>query len=346
MAEFLPVAVSMGDPAGIGPEIIVKAWARLNQTSRMSHTGPAFFCLGDPSVLQLAAKLCDLPAPVVIEAPTECRTAAAYGVPVLPTSVALYSTVQKSVPDPANSPSVKASIEDAVRLCLEGHASALVTAPISKAVMYEAGFDFPGHTEYLASLTEKHPTIGPRGPLMMLAGAGLRVVLTSIHQSLSTAVAAINTARIIETARIAHYALKSDFGISKPRLALAGLNPHAGENGAMGHEEIEIINPAARQLRSEGIDITDALPPDTMFHTEARAEYDAAICHYHDQGLIPVKTLDFHGGVNITLGLPIIRTSPDHGTAFDIAGKNLARPESLIAAIQQAQNMVEHRNGR
>ena len=346
MADSLPIAVSMGDPAGIGPEIIIKAWAALQKNSKIGAHSPRFFCIGDETVMRSAALGCDLPPPVSIAAPSGCNRVITRGLPVLQPTAGLRATNSPAHPDPANSGTVKACIEDGVHHCLNARASSLVTAPIAKSIMYAAGFDFPGHTEFLAALTNKRDTAGPRGPLMMLVGAGLRVVLTSIHESLASAVANINTNRIIETARITHHALQVDFGITEPRLALAGINPHAGENASMGREEIDIINPAAARLRAEGIDITDALPPDTMFHVEARAKYDAAICHYHDQGLIPVKTLDFHGGVNITLGLPIIRTSPDHGTAFDIAGRNLARADSLIAAIRQAHSMVEHRHGR
>ena len=219
----------------------------------------------------------------------------------------------------------------------------MVTAPISKSVMYEAGFAFPGHTEFLADLTRDQAVAGERGPAMMLSGGGLRVVLTSIHQSLAQAVAGLSGERIEHIARLTHQALQRDFAIPAPRLALAGLNPHAGEAGSLGREEIEIINPAAARLRAEGIATTDALPSDTMFHAEARSHYDAAICLYHDQGLIPVKTLDFHGGVNITLGLPIVRTSPDHGTAFDIAGTGQARPDSLIAALALAAEIARNR---
>tara|TARA_R110000868_G_scaffold26347_4_gene101533 strand:- start:7811 stop:8797 length:987 start_codon:yes stop_codon:yes gene_type:complete len=327
----------MGDPAGIGPEIILKAWAQ------RAAGDPIFACLGDPAVLAATAAQLSLPGPAMIDCLTDASQVIKQSLPVLPLSPELCADVVPGQPDKRHAAAVKAAIETAVSLCVSGEASAMVTAPISKAVMYEAGFTFPGHTEFLAELTRDIPVSGERGPAMMLAGGGLRVVLTSIHQSLAQAVAALSADRIEHIARLTHQALQRDFAITRPRLALAGLNPHAGEAGSLGREEIDIINPAAARLRAEGISITDAMPPDTMFHAEARAGYDAAICLYHDQGLIPVKTLDFHGGVNITLGLPIVRTSPDHGTAFDIAGTGQARPDSLIAALALAGRIAGNR---
>jgi len=212
-------------------------------------------------------------------------------------------------------------------------------------VLYEAGFKFPGHTEFLGDLSQGRPTPYAAGPVMMLAAQDLRVGLATVHLPLTEAAKQLTTDRILETARVMLSALKLDFGLKAPRLALTGLNPHAGEGGALGREEIEIINPAAEQLRSEGFDVTDAQPADTLFHAEARQRYDAVLAMYHDQGLIPVKTLDFHGGVNITLGLPFIRTSPDHGTAFGIAGQGIARPDSLIAAIKKARELANNRHG-
>ena len=212
-------------------------------------------------------------------------------------------------------------------------------------MLYEAGFKFPGHTEFLGDLSQGRPTPYAAGPVMMLAAQDLRVGLATVHLPLTEAAKQLTTDRILETARVMLSALKLDFGLKAPRLALTGLNPHAGEGGALGREEIEIINPAAEQLRSEGFDVTDAQPADTLFHAEARQSYDAVLAMYHDQGLIPVKTLDFHGGVNITLGLPFIRTSPDHGTAFGIAGQGIARPDSLIAAIKKARELANNRHG-
>ena len=337
MRADTPIGVSMGDPAGIGPEIILKAWSELR------HGRPVFACLGDAEVFANTARMLGLPVPAVIESPSDAPRHFEHALPVLPVQTASPIAVEPGRPDSAHAASILAAIETGVALCLDGQLRGLVTAPIAKSVLYGAGFRFPGHTEYLAELTRDQTITGPRGPAMMLSGGGLRVVLTSIHEPLSAAIDGLSADRIADIARLAHHALKQDFGIEAPRLALAGLNPHAGENSALGSEERDIINPVAARLRSEGIVITDALPPDTMFHAEARATYDAAICLYHDQGLIPVKTLDFHGGVNITLGLPIVRTSPDHGTAFDIAGQGLARPDSLIAALHQAAAIAENR---
>ena len=337
MSSASPVVITMGDPAGIGPEIILKAWAQ------RQDAGPLFACIGDIDVLNACARRLALPAPVEIHDPQAAASCFPTALPVLRAPLPVAAPLTAGQPDPRHAASVKSCIETGVALCLSGAASALVTAPIAKSVMYEAGFSFPGHTEFLAELTRDHSFEGTRGPAMMLAGGGLRVVLTSIHEPLAQAIANLSAARIEQIARLTHQALQRDFGIARPRLALAGLNPHAGEAGTLGREEIEIINPAAARLRAEGIDITDAQPPDTMFHAEARAQYDAAICLYHDQGLIPVKTLDFHGGVNITLGLPIVRTSPDHGTAFDIAGRGIARADSLLAALDSAAAIAGHR---
>lgn len=337
MNGIAPIGVSMGDPAGIGPEIILKAWQAL-------HTSDSVFvCIGDSAPLDAAAGRLDLPSPVTVDTPQAAAGVFSTALPCLPASTGLTVDVRPGQPDTAHAGMVLAAIRDGVTGCAEGSFSALVTAPIAKSVLYDAGFTFPGHTEFLAELTADMPLTGPRGPAMMLSGGGLRVVLTSIHEALATAVASLDPEHIKSIARLTHHALIQDFGIASPRLALAGLNPHAGEAGALGREEIEILNPMAAQLRAEGIDITDACPPDTMFHAEAREIYDAAICLYHDQGLIPVKTLDFHGGVNITLGLPIVRTSPDHGTAFNIAGTGQARPDSLIAALRQARAIAEQR---
>lgn len=335
MSPASPIVVSMGDPAGIGPEIILKAHEALR------GSGIPLLALGDHSVFAAMAAALGLPAPIRTDSPSAPPPGDALA--VLEPPVATNGKVEPGRPDPANAAATMAAIEAGVSLCREGRAAALVTAPIAKSVMYEAGFRFPGHTEYLAELTADAPVEGPRGPAMMLSGGGLRVVLVTIHLALRDAIDALSADAIAHTARLTHHALQRDFGIASPRLALAGLNPHAGEGGALGREEIEIVNPVAARLRAEGTGITDALPPDTMFHAEARANYDAAICLYHDQGLIPVKTLDFHGGVNITLGLPIVRTSPDHGTAFAIAGKGEARPDSLVAAIREATAIAERR---
>ncbi len=312
----------MGDPGGIGPEIALKAWAALKDT------GPAFAIHAAPAVMAACAAMLGLPAPQAISSNDEAAAVFARALPLIPVEAA----------DPARA--TIAAIENAVAAALSVEASGVVTCPISKAVLYKAGFAHPGHTEFIAALTDAAPFEGARGPVMMLACPELKVTLATIHQPLKDAIASLSPDRVGHVARVTHEALKCDFAIARPRLALAGLNPHAGEGGTMGREEIDILAPALEALRAEGIDISGPLPPDTMFHAEARAGYDAAVCLYHDQGLIPVKTLDFHGGVNVTLGLPVVRTSPDHGTAFDIAGRGVARPDSLIAAIRLAADMA------
>jgi 4-hydroxythreonine-4-phosphate dehydrogenase len=326
--------VTLGDPAGIGPEIIFKAWAALR------HGGPIFMVVGDHDALAAAssrngARLRRIGSP---DAAADIFPDA---LPVL--DLPLLSPVVAGKPSPAYAPAVIRWIETGVGLALSGAVSGLVTAPIAKKPLYEAGFSFPGHTEFLAELTAGAAYGGPRGPVMMLATPELKTVLATIHAPLSVAISSLSTTRIVDVGRVAAHALTHDFGIERPRLALAGLNPHAGEDGALGREEIDIINPAAAQLRAMGIDCADARPADSLFHEQARARYDAVICLYHDQALIPVKTLDFWGGVNATLGLPIVRTSPDHGVGYDIAGRGLARPDSLIAALHMAQTMARAR---
>ncbi len=255
----------------------------------------------------------------------------------------LPAPVTPGRPEAANAGTVADWIEQAVNLALSGEAGGVVTAPIAKAPLYAAGFRFPGHTEFIAELTADAPQRGTRGPVMMLTARDLRACLVTIHAALAEVPELVTADRVIRTARVVHESMKRDFGIARPRLALAALNPHAGEGGALGLEEIQVLAPAVEALRAEGILITDALPADTMFHDEARATYDAAICLYHDQALIPVKTLDFWGGVNATLGLPVVRTSPDHGTGFDIAGRGVARADSLIAAVRLAGRMAAAR---
>jgi 4-hydroxythreonine-4-phosphate dehydrogenase len=323
-----PLAVTMGDPAGIGPEITRAAWQALKTD------GPAFFVIGDPDLYGPEAR--------AIDHPSDAPAVFAGALPVLP--LALETAAIPGSPDARHAAPILTAIEQGVAQVLSGAASAIVTNPIAKSVLYDAGFRHPGHTEFIADLTRHQPLEGPRGPVMMLAGDLLRVALVSIHKPLRTMLDELSVDAIAVTAEVTSAALKQDFGIAAPRLALAGLNPHAGEDGALGHEEIEIVQPAAAQLRARGIDISDPMPPDAMFHAEARATYDAAICLYHDQGLIPFKALDFWGGVNVTLGLPIVRTSPDHGTGFDIAGKGIARPDSLIAAIRMAADMAQRRS--
>jgi 4-hydroxythreonine-4-phosphate dehydrogenase len=312
-----PVLLTCGDPAGIGPEIAAKAWA----------AGERFVWIGDPRHLPPG---------------TAWRFVAEGDAPGDGTLAVLRhdfpSLAPSGRPDPSNAASVVAVIERAVRLVLSGEAAAVCTAPINKKALKDgAGFAFPGHTEYLAHLA------GVDRVVMMLACPGLRVVPATIHIPLSEVPAALTEDVLEDTIRITHAGLIRDFGLSSPRIAVAGLNPHAGEGGAMGWEEERMIRPLIARLASEGIAITGPWPADTMFHAAARAGYDAAVCAYHDQALIPIKTIDFAGGVNVTLGLPFVRTSPDHGTAYDIAGQGRADPSSLIAALRMARDMVAAR---
>lgn len=330
-----PLAVSIGDPSGIGPDVALVAWLQRDELSL-----PPFALLADP--VQLAARARHLGLDVDIEAITtitEANRVFYRALPVLPLSNKLAESVGK--PLPGNAAGIIEAIERAVELTLNGDASAVVTCPISKKPLYEVGFPYPGHTEFLAELASKY--LGrPVTPVMMLAGPQLRAVPVTIHIPLSEVPVRLSTTDIIEVSRITAVALRERFGILAPRLAISGLNPHAGEGGAMGKEDDAIILPAIETLRSEGIDVRGPLPADTMFHASARATYDAAVCMYHDQALIPAKALAFDETVNVTLGLPFVRTSPDHGTAFDIAGKGIARPDSLVAAIRLAQELAEN----
>ena len=312
----------MGDPAGIGGELTLKVWTALRRT------GPVFAALDDP------ARLRAIDPGVPVQPIARIEDAAGVFADALPVlTIALQRPPTAGTPDPANAHAVLESIEEGVRLAQSGRARAVVTNPISKAVLYQAGFPHPGHTEFLGALT------GAPHPVMMLANQHLRVVPVTIHLALRAALDVLSTDMIVTVARITAAALRSQFGIDQPVLGIAGLNPHAGESGTMGHEEETIIGPAIRQLKRDGIAVKGPYPPDAMFTQAARPGYDAAICMYHDQALIPLKTLDVANGVNVTLGLPIIRTSPDHGTAFDIAGQNKADPASLLAAIRMADSM-------
>jgi 4-hydroxythreonine-4-phosphate dehydrogenase len=324
----------MGDPAGIGPEIIVKAWTTGRKAER------PFFVVGDHELLKGSPGSGDLRLER-IASPDEAAGVFPRALPVL--DLPAQAPVVAGKPSPAHAPSVIRWIETAVGLALSGAVGGVVTAPISKAPLYAAGFKFPGHTEFLGELTRGHKAEEPRGPVMMLAAQDLKTTLVTIHEPLSAIPRLLTIDRIVATARITARALARDFGLSSPRLAIAGLNPHAGEAGALGSEEAEIIAPACAALRRLGVDCTDPLPADTLFHASARAGYDAVVCMYHDQALIPVKMLDFWGGVNVTLGLPIVRTSPDHGTAYDIAGRGLAKAGSLLAAIEMAGDIAARR---
>jgi 4-hydroxythreonine-4-phosphate dehydrogenase len=330
-----PLALTLGDPAGIGPEIVAKAWATLR------HAGPHFVVVGDHDALVSALSVRMNATVRRVSSPSEATSLFADALPVI--DIPLSTPVVSGKSSPHHAPAVIRWIETAVGLALSGAVSGVVTAPIAKAPLYAAGFGFPGHTEFLAELTMGAALDGPRGPVMMLAAGDLKTVLVTIHQPLRDAIAALTSDAIVHVGRVTAHALRRDFGIAEPRLALAGLNPHAGENGTLGREEIDILNPAAERLRARGIACLDARPADSLFHAEARGTYDTAICLYHDQALIPVKTIDFWGGVNATLGLPIIRTSPDHGVGYDIAGRGLARPDSLIAALRMAAQMAARR---
>nr|WP_232792917.1 4-hydroxythreonine-4-phosphate dehydrogenase PdxA [Caulobacter hibisci] len=326
------MALSVGDPAGVGPEIIAKAWGQLRET------GPAFMAVGDLQSLAAAGGGVKVKA---VTGPVEAAKVFADALPVLDTP--LQSPVIAGQPSSAHAAQIIRCIETGAGLALSGAVAGLVTAPIAKAPLYEAGFKFPGHTEFLAELTAPAPYAGARGPVMMLTAADLRATLVTIHQAVGTVPAALTIDRIVAAGLVTAQALKTDFGIAQPRLAVAALNPHAGEGGALGREEIETIIPAVAALRARGVDARGPSPADSLFHPDARKTYDGVLCMYHDQALIPVKMLDFWGGVNVTLGLPIVRTSPDHGTGFDIAGRGLARPDSLIAALRLAAEIAARR---
>ncbi len=325
------IALTVGEPAGIGGEITLKAWLRRHEAGLAP-----FFVIDDPARLERLAASLGWNVPVArIAAPEEAASVFTRALPVLP--LAFPAPVVSGRPDPANAAAVIEAITTAVTLVTAGRATAIVTNPIQKETLYRAGFPHPGHTEFLGALA------GGARPVMMLACAELRVVPVTVHVALAAALAALSTAEIVAVGRIAAAALTSDFRIARPRLAVAGLNPHAGEHGTMGREEIEMIAPAIAALRADGIDATGPYSPDTMFHAAARRRYDAALCMYHDQALIPLKTIDFDRGVNITLGLPFVRTSPDHGTACDIAGQGTADAGSLIAALELAAGMAARR---
>ncbi len=329
-----PLALSMGDPAGIGPEITVQAWSALRET------GPVFMVIGDCVSLTSAANR-DGVSVEKISDPADAARIFARAIPVL--DIPLRAPVVAGEPSPAHAELIVRWIETGAALALSGAVAGLVTAPIAKAPLYAAGFRFPGHTEFLAELVAQCPYDGARGPVMMLTAAGLRVTLATIHLPISAVPSTLSIETIVNTGLVTAQALQRDFGINVPRLAVSGLNPHAGEDGSLGTEELDIIGPAIRALRDLGIEAFGPFPADTLFHEEARKSYDTVLCMYHDQALIPVKMLDFFGGVNVTLGLPIVRTSPDHGTAFNIAGRGLARADSLIAATRLARTIADRR---
>ena len=329
-----PLALTLGDPAGVGPEIVVKAWNQLR------HEGPAFMVVGDAQSVASASGA-NMRTVRRVTTPKEAVAVFSEALPVL--DIPLRSPVIAGQPSSTAAQAIIRWIETAVGLALSGAVSGVVTAPIAKAPLYAAGFGFPGHTEFLGELTAGAPHEGARGPIMMLAVPGLRTTLVTVHEPISKVGALLSIDAIVNAGLVTAQALRRDFGIAEPRLAVAGLNPHAGEVGTIGREDAEIIGPAVEALRAQGVAASGPTPADSLFHEAARARFDAAVCMYHDQALIPVKMLDFWGGVNVTLGLPIVRTSPDHGTAFDIAGRGLARPDSLIAAIRMADEIAAHR---
>ena len=326
-----PLALTIGDPAGIGPDIAIAAWLRRNELKL-----PPFYLIGDRDYLGRRARILGVEVKLADVAAEDAPAVFADALPVMTTGHA--ATAEPGQPDDSSAAAALASIRRAVGDVVGGRASAVVTNPIAKNVLYRAGFRHPGHTEFLAELAAAGDRV-PQ-PVMMLWSPVLAVVPVTIHLSLRDAIARLSRDLIVSTARITVQALKERFGMAHPRLAVSGLNPHAGEHGSLGSEEQTIVMPAVEILRRDGLDVRGPLPADTMFHEAARKTYDCAICMYHDQALIPVKALAFDEAVNVTLGLPFIRTSPDHGTAFDIAGTGKADPSSLIAALRLAARMA------
>ena len=327
-----PLAVSIGEPAGIGPEIICKAWQH-----RDAEQLPPFFVLGAVDILRDLAPDTPLQG---IDAPEDCEKTFAGALPVL--DIPCDALATPGTPTGATATMVISALDQAVDLFFQQRIAGLVTAPIQKSILYQAGFDCPGHTEYLAQLCADH-TDTVQKAVMMLACDDLRVIPLTIHVPLSEVPKLVTEELILETCRKVDSAMRNDYGIVQPRIAVAGLNPHAGEDGGLGREEIEVITPALEKLKVEGLTVFGPLSADTMFHDLARTTYDVAVCMYHDQALIPIKTLDFDGGVNVTLGLPLIRTSPDHGTALNIAGQGKANPKSFIKALETASFMARQR---
>ena len=339
--QALPLAVTMGDPSGIGPDVLLAAWVR-----RQDLNLPPFHVLADPAFLARRAALLGLAVPIRTVDPGATVATFAEALPVVELRQAVAGV--PGAPSAGAAGAIIGSIESAVGQVRTGAASAVVTLPIAKSVLYDAGFTHPGHTEFLGELAlawGHGPEEGRYRPVMMLAGPDLSTVPVTVHIALSEVPKRLTRALIVATGRIVAADLVTRFGLSTPRLAVAGLNPHAGEAGSMGREDLDIVAPAVEELRALGINAFGPLPSDTMFQPRARAGFDAALCMYHDQALIPVKTIAFDETVNVTLGLPFVRTSPDHGTAFDIAGTGKARAESLIEAIRLADRMARQSAG-
>lgn len=325
LPDRAPIAITMGEPAGIGPELAIHLWRHLRSGSNALQAFPVVW-IGDPAVIALYTP--DLPVRC-IESPDAAVTFIDDAFPVLPVSPAA-GAITPGAPGQGSAAAVIGAIDTAVEQVMAGSCSAILTAPIQKSILYDAGFDAPGHTEYLA----RKAGLAPEAAVMMLAIPGLRVVPATIHIPLAEVPAALTAARLRHVIQTTAHALAEHFGIAAPRLAVTGLNPHAGEGGALGREEIDVIAPVIDDCRRDGLTISGPHPADTLFHAEARTHYDAAICMYHDQALAPLKALDFYRGVNLTLGLPFLRASPDHGTALDLAGTGKARPDSFFAAYE------------
>lgn len=331
----LPIAVTIGEPSGISPEVILKAWLK-----RKENNLKPFFVIGSPDLLQKQAMHFDLDVPIsAISKPRQAIHVFDNTLPVIDLNQGSDYSFGTPIPDTAQM--VISSIDKAVDYIMAGEARAMATGPIHKAALYDAGFSSPGHTEYLGLICKQH-TDEDCHPVMMLASEELCVVPLTIHVALKDVPGLITQKLLVKTIGTIHEAMKKYFEVPSPKIAVSGLNPHAGENNSMGKEDSEIIAPAIEALKKQGIRVTGPMPADTMFHRAARAKYDVALCMYHDQALIPIKTIDFDAGVNVTLGLPIVRTSPDHGTALDIAGRGLANPTSMINSLKLADRMSKH----
>lgn len=336
-APDAPLALTQGDPGGIGPEIALKAWLNSSQTDQ---SVPPFFLIGDAQALTERAQALALPVAISeISNPAEALELFPRALPVL--HQPLSAPLRLGEADPAQAPCTIRSIETAVAFAGQGHVCGLVTNPIHKKALYGSGFAFPGHTEFIAALRAQAGA--PAQPVMLLAVPGLRVALATIHVPLKEVPQALAQVDLTQLAKTVLESLQRDFAVARPRLAVAGLNPHAGEEGALGDEENSLIRPAVERLQRDGHTVTGPLPADTLFHERARSSYDGVLAMYHDQGLVPLKTIDFDRGVNVTLGLDIVRTSPDHGTAHDIAEKGIARPDSLIEALKLARQIASNR---
>jgi len=324
----LPLALTLGEPAGIGPDLTIQLWRR-----RVQLRLPAFYLIADPDFIRQRARLLGVDITLSVVTPGQAAETFTRALPIVPLEASI--TAAPGAPDASSAPAAIGSIRRAVADVLGGHAAAIVTNPVAKNVLYRSGFAEPGHTEFLAKLVQESTGKSARA-VMMLWSPELAVVPVTIHLPFKDVVSQLTSDLISETGRIVARDLAARFGITRPRIAVAGLNPHAGEEGALGEEDRTIVAPAVKRLQAEGFDAIGPLPADSLFHERARANYDVALCMYHDQALIPIKTLAFDHAVNVTLGLPFVRTSPDHGTAFDIAGTGNADPSSLVAALTLA----------